>query len=223
MHNTNSPGGQQDFHRQLRAIREDLGVMRLAWGYAGDPHLAEDALQEAYWAVSQVRDPQRIENPRAYFCTVLIREVYRLRGQLGPTPIEDFERLAETRQHRVTVCGSAPARPIDDAVGTRLMAGTWIARFYAQRACLRAAVPARSSAPGRYRDMIVAVAEQVLRDGISGEANQADSNEALRAAYPEWFAQPGCAANTCHQRFRRARADTRELLKAVVNRDELLP
>ncbi len=84
-------------------------------------------------------------------------------------------------------------------------------------------MPARSSAPGRYRDLIVAVAEQVLRDGINGEANQADSNEALRAAYPEWFAQPGCAANTCHQRFRRARADTRELLKAVVNRDELLP
>ena len=220
MHNINSPGGQQDFHRRLRAIWEDPGVWRLALRYAGDFYLAEDALQEAYWAAGRARDPQHIENLRAYFCTVLIRKVYRLRGQLGTTPVEDFEILVETR--RVTACGSAPARPVGDAVGTRLMAEIWIERFHVRRACLRAAVPARSSAPGRYRDLIVAVAEQVLRDGIKGEASQADSNAALRAAYPEWFGQPGCAANTCDQRFCRARADVRELLKAVVNRDELL-
>ena len=140
-----------------------------------------------------------------------------------PTPIEDFESLAETRQHRVTVCGSAPVRPVDDAVGTRLMAESWIARGFTRDARVSGRPCPRAPAPARYRALIVAVAEQVLRDGINGEANQADSNEALRAAYPEWFAQPGCAANTCHQRFRRARADTRELLKAVVNRDELLP
>ncbi len=58
--------------------------MRLASGYAGDPHLAEDALQEAYWAVSQVRDAQRIENPRAYFCTVLIVRCTACAASWGP-------------------------------------------------------------------------------------------------------------------------------------------
>lgn len=173
--------------------------------------------------MGRARNPQRIENLRAYFCTVLIREVYRLRGQLGTTPVDDFEGLVETCPRGVTLCGPAPAPPIDEALGMRLMAEAWMERFYARRACLRAAVPARSSAPERYRDLIVAVAEQVLRDAINGEASQADFTKALRAAYPQWFAQPGCAANTCHQRFRRARVDVQELLKTIVNRDELLP
>jgi DNA-directed RNA polymerase specialized sigma24 family protein len=219
VHNINSPGGQQDFHRRLRAIREDPRIKRFASRYAADPLLAEDALQEAYWAVGRARDPHRIENLGAYFCTVLIREVYRLRGQLGTTLVDDFESLVETRT--VTVCGPAPA-PVDEALIMRLMAETWIERFYARRGCLRATVPARSNAPERYRDLIVAVAEQVLRDAINGEASPADFTEALRAAHPQWFAQPDCAANTCHQRLRRARVDVQELLKTIVNRDELL-
>ncbi len=102
----------------------------------------------------------------------------------------------------------------------RLMAQMWLERLAVQRDCLRAAVPPRSSDPDRYRDLIVVVAEQVLRDGIDGAASPADSNEALRAAYPEWFDQSGRAANTCHQRFRRARTDVQELLKAVVDRED---
>ena len=53
--------------------------------------------------------------------------------------------------------------------------------------------------------MIYDSAEQVLRDGINGEPSDADSNDAFRAAYPEYFAQPGASANLLHQRFRRAR------------------
>ena len=61
----------------------------------------------------------------------------------------------------------------------------------------------------------------VSDDGINGEPSDADSNDTFRAAYPEYFAQPGAAANLLHQRFRRAREDVKALLQAVVRRDEL--
>ena len=82
--------------------------------------------------------------------------------------------------------------------------------------------PGARTDPGRYRDLIVAVSEQVLRAILGGDVSEADSNEALRAAYPEWFGQNGRADNNAHQRLSRARADVRDLLKAVVSRDELL-
>jgi len=72
-----------------------------------------------------------------------------------------------------------------------------------------------------YRAVICDAAGQVLRDGINAEPNDADSNDAFRAAFPEYFAQPGASANLLHQRFRRAREDVKALLQAVVNRDEL--
>jgi hypothetical protein len=98
----------------------------------------------------------------------------------------------------------------------------WCGRLAARREGLRAAVPARSTDPERYADLILVIAERRLRACIAGDDSQADSNEALRAAYPEWFAEPGCRPNTCDQRFSRARADVRDVLKAVVTRDELL-
>ena len=33
-------------------------------------------------------------------------------------------------------------------------------------------------------------------------SSDVDSNDAFRAAYPEYFAQPGASANLLHQRFR---------------------
>lgn len=82
-------------------------------------------------------------------------------------------------------------------------------------------IPARSEDPRRYRIVIYHAAEQVLLDGLNGEASDADSNEAFRAAYPGYFAQPGASANLLHQRFRRAREDVKALLQEVVDRGEL--
>lgn len=65
------------------------------------------------------------------------------------------------------------------------------------------------------------MAESVLQGIARGEPGDEDANPALRAAYPEWFAEPGCAENSCHRRFRRARADLWGLLQKVVARDEL--
>ncbi len=87
----------------------------------------------------------------------------------------------------------------------------------ADRDKLLAAVPARSADLGRYRAIIYAAAEQILSDGMKSEPSEADGNEAFRLSYPEYFAQPGASANTCHHRFVRARADVRALLQAVAS------
>lgn len=217
---TTTPDGEPDFERELLAIRSDPKVRNLAWRHTSDHDLAEDALQETCWAVGR-KDPQQIRDLRAYFCKVLIREAHRLRGQLGATVTGDQESLAGMRRPGAAVFGSVPPRAIDEEVGTRLLTDTWLERFSARRARLTAAVPARSGDPERYRTLIVAVAEQMLRDGIDGAGRQAESNEALRATYPGWFDQAGCPANTCHQRLCRARTDVQELLKTIVDRDEL--
>ena len=98
LHSTTTPDGRTGFQQELLAIREDPKVRSLALRRAGDPELAEDALQEAYCAVAGLKNPQRIEDLRAYFCRVLINEVYHLRGQLRATLVEDFESLVEVRQ-----------------------------------------------------------------------------------------------------------------------------
>ena len=69
--------------------------------------------------------------------------------------------------------------------------------------------------------MIVTVAEQVLRAIMVEDISDTDYNTALRAAYPEWFAEPGYPQNTYHQRFSRARADVRALLRTIINPDDL--
>ena len=63
----------------------------------------------------------------------------------------------------------------------------------------------------------------MLHANVTGDVSDADSNSELIAAYPEWFAEPGCAENARHQRFCRARADVRHLLSTIVSRDDLYP
>lgn len=53
-------------------------VIRLARVRAGDLELAEDALQQAYYLMARIEDPSGIEDPRAYFCRVLIRVIHDL-------------------------------------------------------------------------------------------------------------------------------------------------
>jgi hypothetical protein len=209
------------FLQRLLTIREDPQVKNFARNRARDWDLAEDALNEAYCAVAG-RDPAQIKDLRAYFYQVLKTKLYRLRGQLGAVLVEDFESLVDLRQYGAG-CSSVPPRPFDDEIGTGLVAQLWLGRFAAQRDELRAGVAKRSKEPDRYRTLIVSIAEQVLRAAIEGDSCAADSNDALRAAYPQWFGPKAGAANNSHQRFVRARTDVRDLLKAVVNPDELLP
>lgn len=57
---------------------------------------------------------------------------------------------------------------------------------------------------------------------LNGAASDADSNDVLRVAYPEYFDQPGASPSTLHQRFSRTGADLRTLLQALVRRDEVI-
>jgi hypothetical protein len=206
-----------EFPPELLAIWRDPEVRRLAARRAGDPDLAQDALLAALAAVARVSDLARIENLTAYFCRVLINEVYRLRGQLAAARPCDPATLA------VMSDAETSAPPSAEEAVTRLLARAWLERFRAQRAPLRAAVPGRSRQPTRYRDLIVQTAEHILRTALDGNVSWADCNETLQATLPDWFGQPGSAENTSHKHLSRARRDVQDLLKAIISRDELLP
>jgi DNA-directed RNA polymerase specialized sigma24 family protein len=219
LESTTSPDGRSEFLRQLLEIRQDPQVKSLAWRHAGSPDLAEDALQEAFYAIAKVKHPGEIRNLRAYFCRVLVKTAHKLRGQLGAFPVDDVAGVADARQDMII---SQPAPPVDESVSDRLLRRTLHERFTAKRAYLVRNVPGRSPDPGRYRALIVSVAEHVLLSTLSGDVSDADGSLALSAAYPEWFAGEGCAVGNGHQRFSRARADVCRVLRLVVKRADLL-
>jgi Sigma-70 region 2 len=206
---------------QLVEIWMDPRIRSLARRYAGGPDVADDALQSTYCAVLQVERLDQIENLRAYFCRVLIHEVHRERGQLHTALVENFDGVVEEGQGAVG-CRRTSPRCLQDTVCTSLQGRSWLKRLIDDSEGLLASVPARSRDSGRYRAVIYAAAEQILRAGIKGDVAEADTNDTLRASYPEYFQQPGTAPNTCDQRFSRARMDARSLLRSVISQDELI-
>ena len=211
----------RSFHDELGEICGDPGIWSLAVRRAGSFDLAEDALQDTFYAVARVQDPERIENLRSFFCKALIRQIGHLRGQLAPLPVADIEGSAGDRHQRAPAFGSAPLVPVDDDVIWHLRVEEWLERLRLRHQEIWAAVPERSSVPGRYRDVIVAVAEEILRAGCDGQVSSADFDQALGDGCPDWFDEPGCARDTHYQRLSRGRRDVRDVLKAVVSRDEL--
>jgi len=210
----------ENTRQQLAEILKDPRIRGLALRYAGHPALADDALQSTYYAMARLEHLGQIQNLRAYVGKVLIREIHRERGQLGAIVIDDFARVADVHRD-APGCHPVPPPAVGDAVCATVQGEAWLERFAAQRDFLRAGVPSRSDDPDRYRAVICDAAGQVLYDAINGKSSEADTNPALRAAYPGYFDQPDAAPNTLHQRFRRARTDMRALLQAVVRRDEL--
>jgi DNA-directed RNA polymerase specialized sigma24 family protein len=225
LYNTESLGLSRDtppsFHAELTRIWRDPQIWKLALRRAGNRDLAEDALQETFYSVARVNDPSHIENLRAFFCRALINQISHLRGQLNPIPMEDPEMLAGPRQQEIRLHAPAAARPVDEAAVWLQLAATWRKRFHREHGRLMAMVPERSNDPGRYQEVIVATAAKILYAAGDGHVNWADSDAALRAAYPDWFDEPGCTRDTYYQRLSRARHEVRVLLRAVVDRDEL--
>lgn len=207
--------------RKLAEIRMDPGMQKFARGKAGDPDMADDALQNAYCAVLRVEHLDQVKDLRAYFARVLIHEVHRERGQLRAALVDDFDRVAEERLGAIGCHRTLPPC-VQDAVCTSLQGQSWLKRLADERSDLMASVPARSRDAVRYRAVIYAAAEQILRAGISGDVSEADTNDTLRVSYAEYFQQPDAAPNTCDQRFCRARVDIRALLRSVVSHDELI-
>lgn len=208
--------GRSDYLEQLAAIREDPKVKNLARSRAGDSELAEDALQETYYAVARLRNPERIVDLRAYYCRVLLRNIHRLRSQLGAILIEDFGVVADTCQRKPG--GEPPPLPFDDTVGSHLLIRDMLRYLAAHRATLSYTVPGRSPDPAPYRDVIVAVVDRVLVASVAGGLGDAEQNLAFRALYPQWFAEAGVAISNIHQRFARARVDVSRLVQEITRR-----
>jgi len=215
--------GRSGYLEQLAVIREDPKVKRLARGRAGDPELAEDALQETYYAVARMmarmENPERIEDLRAYYCRVLLRTIHKLRNQLGADLIDDFEAVADNRQRKPG--GELPALPLDEMVASHLLIQDLLKYFARHGADLSRAVSARSPDPAHYRDMIATIAERLLLASAAGGLSDAEQNLALRTLYPEWFDEAVAAVNNVHQRFTRARADVDRLLLGFIKRGDL--
>jgi DNA-directed RNA polymerase specialized sigma24 family protein len=215
-----SPAGQDDFHERLRAIWEDPQVRKRAGSWARDPELAQDALQEAFYAVARVKDPDEIRDLRAYFWTAVMNAIRGHHRHARDIPQDDVVRLADAQQGRRGV--ESFAEPFEEAVCTGLQTEILLARFAAQRAALTRAIPGRSGDPARYRDVLATAAGLVLLSIAKTDVCDADGDSALAAAYPEWFAEEGLTADNAYQRFSRARADIRKILQTIVKRDELL-
>lgn len=219
MNNPDASDGSHKLQRELLAIRQDTQVRRRALRLAdGDVDRAEDGLQTAYVNVATVGHPERIRDLRAYFLRVLRNEI--LGQYVLPRPIAP-EDLEDALDRGTAICGPIPSRPIDEMVDSAIRSQSMLKRLSDKRDRLLAAIPARSDAPLHYRGVIYEAAVQIVRDAGNGEVSDADSSEALRAAYVDYFAQAGASANLLHQRFRRAREDIRALLQAKIFRDEL--
>ena len=108
-----TPAGCHEYLLPLLQIRQNPKVRRLARKREGDREPAGDALQRTFEAVARAKDPDAIEDLRAYFCQVLIRALNALRGQLGAVPADDFAFIADACLVGV---GGMPPRPVDEVV-----------------------------------------------------------------------------------------------------------
>jgi DNA-directed RNA polymerase specialized sigma24 family protein len=211
---------RSDYLERLAMIREDPQVKKHAHRRAGDLELAKDVLQEAYYAMAKM-DPEHIEDLRKYFCTVVSHMAYRLRGQLRVAVVDDPASLIDASGRKLG--GEALPLTFTEAVHTSMVAENWREFLAVNYLALVSSVPGRSCDPDRYRNVIAAVSKEILDAILAGDFRETDLNLTLRAAYPEWFAEWGLAVGNVHQRFTRARADIRDLLKTVIKFDELRP
>lgn len=200
------PGGDDE----LTALTADPIMRWRAQRLAGD--LAEDLLQQAWYAVMRRRARGPIVDLRAYFYTVMVRTAGRMREDVARQGIPVDDPVAAAGPRRARELAAAPAE--DEALRKLLN----IARrelLRCRRAELWQLVPGCSPDPDWYRDVIVGIAELMLAD--DGPDSRAEVNAALAAAYPGWFAAPDATDATRLQRRRRGRVDIGRVLKAVLD------
>jgi hypothetical protein len=165
--------------------------------------------------VARIENPERSVDLRAYYCRVLLRNIHRLRSQLGAILIDDFGVVADSCQREL---GGEPApRPFDGTVISDLFVPDCLRYLAAHHTALSCKVPGRSPNPYRYRNVVVTGATGMLLAKVS----DIDLNETLRTAYPQWFAENGVPVSNIHRRFARARAYACLLLREIIKRRDL--
>jgi DNA-directed RNA polymerase specialized sigma24 family protein len=201
------PAGVYD---ELTAISADPGMRWHAQRLAHD--LAEDLLQQTWYAVARALARGRpIDNLRGYFYRVMVRIAWRMREDVTRQGIPADDPVAAAGPRRGRELAAAPA---EDEALIRLLNATRRELVHRRRAELRQVIPACSPDPDRYRDAIVDVTGLLLAD--DGPDERTEINDALLAAYPEWFAAPGASAAARYQRRCRGRADIGRVLRAVI-------
>ncbi len=211
------------FGDRVAVLCQGAGMRGLAIRYARDHDLAEDALQETFYAVARVSDPSRIDDLARYVRRVLQRKVVELLESPCAHLSDDLDALIAASSggvrrpntKRPVVMGS----PVQDLAVRRAQAKAWIGRL---SRLSKTSVPRRSADPERYQRVIATVARRVLPAMLEGEVSSADLDHFLIAAYPEWFASRQSSTSTRDQRLCRGRREVSGLLESVVSRDELL-
>ena len=199
---------------ELAELADDPVMRRHARLLAGD--MAEDLLQETWYAVAQARTREPVSNVRGYFYRVMTHTAARMRTEIARQGIL-FEDPAIAVGPRRT--GELAAMSAESEALARLLASARRELLRLRRSELRQEIRACSPDPERYRDAIFAVAEAALAE--DGAASRAELNGALAEAYPEWFGAPDAAVATKYQRMHRGRADAGRVLAAVTGLDVL--
>lgn len=203
------------FLDDLAQVVNDAAVRGFARGRARSRELAEDALQDTYYAVARTPHPETIEDLRAFFCKSLIRTINRQFTLSAPIPAGDIETIADSRQG-LSASGTSP---VANEAHLRLLAEVALTRLERDHTELMAMVPARSADPSRYQYTIIAAAGMILRLLFEGPVTMADWNAVLRSQYPQWCDEPGLAHDTMYQRLSRARGDVQSLLQTILPRE----
>ncbi len=207
--NLPNPAGS-DGYEELAAIACDPGMRRAAWRLSGD--MADDLLQETWYAMARTAARESIENPRGYFYKTMVNTWRHLR--------QDLARHGISADDLDAAAGAAKGMPSaeHDAL-VRLDAAARRGRLRARRAELWLMIPPYSSDPHRYRGVVMTVAETAAAG--DGPVSRAELNEALVEAYSEWFGEPGVKPGTLQQRRCRARQAIWRLLADVLGPEDL--
>jgi hypothetical protein len=208
-HEELAPVGGYD---EVAAIASDPAMRRQARLLAGA--MAQDLLQETWYAVAQARTPEPVTNVRGYFYRVMSNIAARMREEISRQGIlvEDLATAVGTRR-----TGELAAMSAESDAMAWLLASARRELFHRRRAELRRDIRACSPDPDRYRDVILAVAEAALAE--DGPASRPELNDALAAAYPEWFDAPEATVATKYQRRHRGRVDMGRVLAVVIGLD----
>ena len=184
MMNDHPLGTRTSFLDKLTAITQDPAVRGLALRRAGTPDLAEDALQSAFCAVAQTQNPQSIRDLRAFFRKALILEINHELTRSTPAPVEDICAVSDRYGNRTSWPADVLSTDFESELHILLQVEEWLARFRSERNKLAASVPRRSTDPDRYRAVVVAAAERILRLATEGNVDTDDWSAILKSQYP---------------------------------------